>query len=615
MAAAPPTRLHNGSVPLHELRRRVAGAESIGATRQAGPPFDSQLADGVEVYHRTYTTVLRSSGETALRVLEQSHKAMGSSLHPLAGSPEPDLGAFLYAVRRLPDAIYTAQHIVMGQSVEVFEQRGHRSVTEWSEVGAPGRRRRWYDDGSGTLAVLIASASDVDDLIPTMVAFQIEWNKLHAVLRSADRATLDGLTASGCASLCGGDADDWMHLQEVWERSFHTRLRELATREMALRVRMLGGTAVGYARVTRRWWQQVTGVMRSEGLLNRPMYFVSSNSHSLANLMNGLAAQRERALILWLEEHGPADLRHELSQFRAGAATGDWNNFLYYAMRLNMRQAADDERAQLRRQERDAGVLSVASRTALDVAAQVIPLDRVVVTNLDSRIGRIDADALRRSGAVIVNIDYPLGLAAYNILREIAETASDLRGVYVLGKAATLNADIGDVMISSVVHDEHSGSTYWLDNVFTVEDIAPYLRFGSGLDNQRAVSVKGTFLQNRGYLDFYYREAFTVVEMEAGPYCAAVYELSEASRYPVGEPVNFSKLPIDFGIIHYASDTPYTQARTLGARGLSYFGLDSTYASSVAILRRILSSERALIDEMPSAGTAPADVRPQENTR
>ena len=57
---------------------------------------------------------------------------------------------------------------------------------------------------------------------------------------------------------------------------------------------------------------------------------------------------------------------------------------------------------------------------------------------------------------MIVNIEYPLGLAAYNILREITEAHDTLRGVYVLGKAATLNADVGDVMISSVIHDEHS---------------------------------------------------------------------------------------------------------------------------------------------------------------
>jgi hypothetical protein len=213
---------------------------------------------------------------------------------------------------------------------------------------------------------------------------------------------------------------------------------------------------------------------------------------------------------------------------------------------------------------------------------------------LDPRLGDVDAEVLAASDAVIVNIDYPLGVAAYNILREVAVSTAALRGVYVLGKAATLNADVGDVMLSSVVHDEHSGSTYWLDNAFGVEDLMGDLRFGTGLDNQRAVSVKSTFLQNRAYLDFYYREAFTVVEMEAGPYCNAIYEIADADRHPVGEAVNFSKLPIDFGIIHYASDTPYTQARTLGARGLSYFGMDSTYASSLAILRRVLRLEGAL---------------------
>jgi hypothetical protein len=82
--------------------------------------------------------------------------------------------------------------------------------------------------------------------------------------------------------------------------------------------------------------------------------------------------------------------------------------------------------------------------------------------------------------------------------------------------------------------------------------------------------------------------------MEAGPFCNAVYEIADADRHPVGEAVNFSKLPIDLGIIHYASDTPYTQARTLGARGLSYYGMDSTYAGSLAILRRVLMLEGVL---------------------
>jgi hypothetical protein len=558
-------------------------------------PEDTSLAEAVEVYRRTYTTVLRSTGETRLRVLEASHKAMHSSLHSLAESQEPDLGAFLYAVRRLPEAMFGAQRVVMGQSAEIFARRGFGSFGTQTEIGAPGRRRRWYDAGNGTLAVLIASASDVDDLIPTLVAFQIEWNKLHAALGASTQR--DG-TPAEFAAACGGSEDDWAQLMEVWGAAFASRLDQVRRRRLSLRIRMLGGTQVGYARVTRRWWQQVTGLMRSEGLLDRPVYFVSSNSHSLGNLVTGLARRHQDDLVASVERNGPDELRDELRAFREGRAEGNWDNLLYYAARMRLRGVLSDaERAGVRREEREAGVIAVGSRTALDVSAQMIALDRLEPSALDDRLGPVDAAALRTSRAVIVNVDYPLGLAAYNILREVAETAAELRGVYVLGKAATLNADVGDVMISGVIHDEHSGSTFWLDNAFRVSDIAPYLMFGSGLDNQRAVTVKGTFLQNRGYLDFYHREAFSVVEMEAGPYCCAMYEMSEAARYPMGEPVNFSRLPVDFGVIHYASDTPFTQARTLGARGLSYFGMDSTYASSVAILRRILRLEGALVDK------------------
>ena len=145
---------------------------------------------------------------------------MGSSLHPLAGSIELDLGALLYAIRRLPDAIFRARLVVMGQSAEVFAQRGFRPFSEWTEVSAPGRRRRWYDDGDGTLAVLIASASDVDDLIPTMVALQIELNKLQVALRGAGIERLEDATPGEVAAACGGLEDDWLQLYEIWGVAF-----------------------------------------------------------------------------------------------------------------------------------------------------------------------------------------------------------------------------------------------------------------------------------------------------------------------------------------------------------------------------------------------------------
>jgi hypothetical protein len=559
------------------------------------PPEEAgRLSDEVELYQRTYNTLLRSSGETAIRVLESSHRAMGSSLHPLAASDEPDLGALIYAIRRLPDGIAGAELVIMGQEAEVFARNGI-IIDEWDEADAPARRRRWHDSGGGIHAVLLASGSDVDDLIPTLVALQIEWNKIRVRQRAAGWPPESEPTPEECAAALGGSADDWGRLRAAWGERFFARLQMIAERRMALRVRMLGGTQVGYARMTRRWWLPVQNQLSDEGLADAPTYFVSSNTHSLVNIVTGTAREREERLIEFVESLPEDDiLREELAAFREGRAEGSWDNFLYFVARLYFDMHGEEGRRVRRESEARSGVSHLPSRTALRVPAQIIPLARLLPDRLDPRLGDVDPEMLAESDAVIVNIDYPLGVAAYNILREVAVSTAGLRGVYVLGKAATLNADVGDVMLSSVVHDEHSGSTYWLDNAFGVEDLMADLRFGTGLDNQRAVTVKSTFLQNRAYLDFYYREAFTVVEMEAGPYCNAIYEIADADRHPVGEAVNFSKLPIDFGIIHYASDTPYTQARTLGARGLSYFGMDSTYASSLAIMRRVLRLEGAL---------------------
>jgi hypothetical protein len=574
-------------------RLRVPAAGPGGSLRQAA----GLVSDEVELYHRTYTTLLRSSGETLLRVLEPSHRSMNSSLHLLASTSEVDLGAFLYAMRRLPAGVWETAVIVMGQEAQVFERAGVGRIEDWEPVEAPARRRRWFDSHEGTMAVLLASTSDLDDVIPTLVAYQVEWNKLHAVLRSTDRPEGEELDPAACADAYGGSVEDWLRIREAWG-DLSTFLDEVRDRKLNLRIRMLGGSQAGYARMTRRWWRPVRSAMEEQGLGERPVYFVSSNPHSLVNLVTPTARAGEAEIVRFIEEHGPEYLREELERFREGRAEGSWENLLYFGARLLWESLPEDgeEWSRRRETERALGVTHISSRAALRISSQIMALDRLDPAGLDPRLGAVDSERLARSNAVVVNIEYPLGLAAYNILRELTVSTDVVRGVYVLGKAATLNADVGDVLISGVIHDEHSGSTYWLDNAFSFDDIAPFLRFGSGLDNQRAVTVKSTFLQNREYLDFYYREAYTVVEMEAGPFCNAVYEMADADRYPVGEAVNFSKLPIDFGIIHYASDTPYTQARTLGARGLSYYGMDSTYASSLAIMRRIFKLEGILDD-------------------
>lgn len=547
----------------------------------------------VELYVRTYTTMLQSSGDIKVESLVQAHLLMGSVLHPLAASPQVDMGALLYAVRRLPEAISRARHVIMGQSPQGFRAVLHADILSWEAVKAPARRRRWYYDGKNTLAVLIASASDIDDLVPTLVAYQIELNKLHRALQDVELSSEQARQAAGASD------DDWRRLHEAWGDLFEANLAAVKREECRIVLRLIGGSHLGYDRNASRWWLPIAAAMDDMGARDSQVYFVSSNAHSLVNVLTGVARQFEDEVVDWIRRND-RDLDAERRKLEAGHSRASRANWLYYGARQLFDSHPDRDRLRKRRAEMEAanGVRHIpAVGTGVDSAAQIFQLSKLDASAIDPRVGAVDARKLHDSDACILNVDYPLGQAAYHILRQVAEQASWIAGVYVLGKAATLNADVGDVMIPNVVHNEHSGNTYWLDNCFAASDVQPNLVYGSALDNQRAVAVRGTFLQNRDYLDFYYQGRYTVVEMEAGPYLDACYEIVQPDRYPLGESVNMAQLNFDLGVVHYASDTPYTQARTLGARGLSYRGMDSTYASAIAVARRILQREGALAPE------------------
>ena len=573
----------------------------------------------VDLYVRTYTTLLQSSGAIPVSSLIPAHLTAASSLHAGAEEPEPDINAFIYSAQRLPECIVGVTDIVLGQSGRGFRRAGFVGMESWRVVSAPGRRRRWRFDGEQTLAASIASASDLDDLVPSIVAYQIEWNKMHGIVeadpelreqirRAASGGDLDETEMAAVGTRLRLQPGDWQRLRTVWGAALWRNLESVATQRKRHTLRMIGGSHLGNARATHQWWSPAERALHGMGAAERPVFFVSSNTHSIVNVLSGTARRRKRELTEFIRVHGGRELKEELDRLEAGTSRSNWENLLYFAARQYFSSPGRErERGERSNEERVVGIHHIDATGAIDVGIQIIELAKLEPSQFDARLCGADGVCLdpRQSEAIIVNVNYPLGLAAYNIMTQVGMTTDELHGVYVLGKAATLNGRIGDVMISDVVYDEHSGNTYWFENAFSYADLAPYLDYGAALDNQKAVTVKGTFLQNEGYLDFFYRENYTVVEMEAGPYLNALYEDLYLRRYPSGEAINLQTHrpgALDLGIIHYASDTPYTRAQTLGARGLSYHGMDSTYASTVAILRRIFHQA------LTPAETAPRDA-------
>ncbi len=556
-------------------------------------------SEEIELYIRTYYSLLRSSDEVQIKSLAEAHAGMESSLHSAARAATPDMSALIYSAMRLPPCIGQVRLVVMGQSPEVFARHGYALDASWQTASAAARRRRNYFDGHETLAVFIASHSDIDDLVPQLTAYQIEWNKLHQRLRGLTLPA--GETVNDWEALARAldvTPDDLDRLRRVWGPELLPNLRAMAEAPKKFSVRLLSGSVNDYRRATLAWYEGIeqTSAPRVD-LRARPVYFVSSNTHSLINLLSGFALRREDELVRYIEQVDHADLLAEWRDIAARHIPSSRENFLYYVMKKYAR-APEGEAAARARAEAEAacGLGRITSAEGcFEVDAQLMELRHLKPEWLDPRLHLPGVEALAHSDALILNVDYPLGNAAYLILTQIATRVGEVRGIYITGKSATLNGAIGDVIIPKVVYDEQSRNTYLFQNCFTAQDVTPHLVYGTVLDNQKAVTVRGTFLQNPRYTHVFYKEGYTDIEMEAGPYLSAACELARPQRHPVDELVNMYDLPFDLGLIHYASDTPLSKGKNLGAGNLSYFGMDPTYAASVAILRRIFALELARV--------------------
>jgi hypothetical protein len=486
----------------------------------------------------------------------------------------------------------------MGQSDEVFIRAGLTDIASWERVDARVRRRRMLFDGDRTVAAFVASVSDIDDLIPMLTAFQIEWNKLHRSLAAsqvgrdlgAGSVRASEVEATALQKGLGIGAEDLTRLRQVWDGYWDDKMQALAQHPMDLRINSLARGFNDYRRAAETWWDDLVHAVLPACVECQPIYFVSSNPHSLPNVLSGYPLRRRAELEEHVMKANPETLAEEWNELATTDDAGAQANFLYYVARAYARGNAVRQK-EWDEAETSAGIVRFNEPSSLDISAQIISVRNVDPERIDPRLWMPGLEMLRHSQTLIVNVDYPLGFAAYHLLSQIS-SSTDLLGVYVMGKAATLSGRVGDVMIPNVVYDEHSRNTFLFKNCFASEDVAPYLLHGTVFDNQKAVTVRGTFLQNRDFLSVFYREGYTDLEMEAGPYLSAVYEDIYPQRYPYNEIVNlFINAPYDIGLLHYASDTPYSRRQYLLSKSLSYFGVDATYACSVAILRRIFAAE------------------------
>lgn len=542
--------------------------------------------EAIALHLRTYRSALKSNLEVTVHSLTNSYLKMGTILHPFAADPTRiDPSAVVYSLLRLPKSIDYVQTIIMGQDPQTFTEAGFTDILSWHRCPPRARRRsHYFNRKTGQLAAFISSVTDVDDLVNLAIAYQTEWNKFHRLVTSAypkysDFKTALNHTPDELLKLTQLSSADWDKIITALGRRWRLRLQRIYKSPRDLRLRLLAGSWVDYAKSTQQWWTGLTQQhLKKYDFTKTKVYFVSSNSHSLRNLVTGFPLKHEKQL-----------LQYAPKNYQATNPYLSHQDFLYYLSRLfakNSRYQQDFIRYQ-----KHLGIIAPKNNHFMDVNAQIIPISSFTRSSLfDSRLKISKPKKISQSQSLIFNIDYPLGFAAYHILNKILENVNHLAGVYILGKAAVLNSEIGDIQIPRLVFDEHSQNSYIFKNVFNT--FFPFNnRQGSILTNQKSVTVLGTFLENESLLKKYSENDLTVIEMESGPYLSAITEASYDSQTPKSTLVDLNSAPFEIGIINYTSDTPYSQAKNLGAGSLALSGVEPVYLGSLAILQRIIELE------------------------
>lgn len=556
------------------------------------------IAD-IEFHVRSYRSALKSNLEITINSLTNPHNRLGSILHPQAENPEVvDFSALVYSLLRLPPEIDQLSLVVMGQNLDVFAQHGFPHIRHWTKSTATSRRRtNFISLKDGICASVIGSISDVDDLVNNLIAYQVEWNKFHLLLTSKFKniaAFRRALSKNELASAINASPEDWANFVSALGPEASARLTHIYRHLHNFRIRLLAGSWIDYTKTVQRWWKNIASTISqlparsAVHMSHSSLYFVSSNQHSLLNLFTGFPLKMRARLIANIKADRP-ELYQLWQQIQSGNSPLPESDFLFYISQFYRHDP--QFKTALSTLQKQLGIITIPSSHFLDVNVQIFPLKNLVKSKyLCSQLTISDKNKLARSSAYILNIDYPLGFAAYHILNEILENVRELKGVYILGKAAVLNSELGDIEIPKVVFDEHTQNTYLFNNCFN--SFFPFANNqGSVLTNQKAVSVLSAFLENDDLFKKYFDNNLTIIEMESGPYLSAVCEATYDQRFPQNTIVDLHQAPFDIGIINYTSDTPYSKAKNLGTGSLRLNGAEPVYLGTLTILQRIINQE------------------------
>jgi len=304
----------------------------------------------------------------------------------------------------------------------------------------------------------------------------------------------------------------------------------------------------------KKWAANIKQRLLDLNLYSRPLHLISSNLHSVLNLLYGYAATRP------------------------GPDTGFTQDLPAFIQEIR------NSRAQVLDYAKHHGFHEVPDESGAHVDCQIVDTAALDLDGLHPDL-KVDRQAVEAEKPVVLVMDYAFGTQAYELIDSLlkpvvmdgADKNLNLRSISVMGKAGTLMGKKGDIMIPTAHVLEGSAHNYILDNDLTTEDFAGYVDVFVG----PVITVLGTSLQNRDVLETFKTTSWKAVglEMEGGHYHRAINAAMIRGHISKDVKVRYA---------YYASDNPLKSGQTLASGSLGAEGIRPTYMITKSILEKIL---------------------------
>ncbi|HBZ54283.1 MAG TPA: hypothetical protein DEO88_02665, partial [Syntrophobacteraceae bacterium] len=304
----------------------------------------------------------------------------------------------------------------------------------------------------------------------------------------------------------------------------------------------------------KRWAANIIEKLLELNLENRPLHIISSNLHSVVNLLYGYASVGNT-----VDRQSTNDLHAFIHEIKS---RGD--DIVEYAKNHGFHEVPDESGAH--------------------VDCQIIDTSMLNLEDLHPDL-KIHLDVVKDSNPVILVMDYAFGTQAFELIDSLLqpmvmegeEKNLNLSSMSVMGKAGTLRGKKGDIMIATAHVLEGSAENYILDNDLTPEDFNGYRDVFVG----PVITVLGTSLQNRDVLETFGTSTWKAVglEMEGGHYQRAINAAMIRGHIRKDVKVRYA---------YYASDNPLKSGQTLASGSLGAEGIRPTYLITKCILEKIL---------------------------